>query len=352
MDVQQKLSSDVSFWKRTFSRDSFLFTKEAAITLVGLAIFGFFTYKAPYFAQFGNVMDIARYSAFVAIVGVGWTFLIISEELDLSIGPAYSFCQVMCAWFIVGPGLDPMVAFFGAILVGAFIWATNGFIVTVLRVPSFVVTLGMLAVMMGASLTMTGHHPITVPRDTETILFGLANGKIGPFPAQFFWMVGVCLVGGFVLHKTKFGYQVFATGGNEKAARQAGINTKRVKFLCFVITGAMVGLCGALSVGWIRTTSPVGNQLFTIQVISAVIVGGAALSGGAGSVYGTVVAAFILGMLSTGLIMMGANVDVTFILFGSLIIVVGTLYIVIQQGQTVFITKLRQLIKGRDNINK
>ena len=114
----------------------------------------------------------------------------------------------------------------------------------------------------------------------------------------------------------------------------------------------MVGLCGALSVGWIRTTSPVGNQLFTIQVISAVIVGGAALSGGAGSVYGTVVAAFILGMLSTGLIMMGANVDVTFILFGSLIIVVGTLYIVIQHGQTVFITKLRQLIKGRDNINK
>ena len=76
----QKISSDASFLKRTFTRDSFLLTKEAAITLVGLAIFGFFTYKAPYFAEFGNVMEIARYSTFVAIVGVGWTFLIISED--------------------------------------------------------------------------------------------------------------------------------------------------------------------------------------------------------------------------------------------------------------------------------
>ena len=228
------------------------------------------------------------------------------------------------------------------LVVGAGLGAVNGAIVTVFRVPSFIVTLGMLSVMIGASLVVTGGFPITVPKEVQSSFFTAANGNLGPVPAQVLWMVGVCLLGGFVLRMTPFGSRVYATGGNERAARQAGINTARVKFMCFVITGTLIGLTGALSVGWLRTTSPVGNQLFTIQVIAAVIVGGTSLYGGAGSIYGTLIGALILGSLSTGLILMGVDIDYTFVFFGTIIIVVGTLGVLIRHGQAGLMTVWRR----------
>ena len=331
-----------SFQARLFSRNSPLLGREAAITFVGLAIFALFSFEARYFFTLENLLEVARFSAFAAIVGVGWTYLLITAELDLSVGPMYSFMQIMCAWFMASALLDPWLAFLATLVLGAGFGAVNGIIVTVFRVPSFIVTLGMLSVMIGASLVVTGGFPITVPRDVESSFFAAANGNLGPIPAQVLWLAGVCLLGGFVLKMTPFGSRVYATGGNEKAARQAGINTARVKFACFAITGALVGLAGALSVGWLRTTSPVGNQLFTIQVIAAVIVGGTSLFGGAGSVYGTLIGALILGSLSTGLILMGVSIDWTYVCFGGIIIVVGTLDVLIRYGQTGLMTVWRR----------
>lgn len=326
--------ADESVWSRLTSRNSPLVGREAGITFVALAVFALFSLEARYFFTLGNLLEVARFSAFAAIVGVGWTYLLITAELDLSVGPMYSFMQIACAWLMTSAVLDPWTAFFATIVVGAGLGAVSGAIVTVFRVPSFIVTLGMLSVMIGAALVVTGGFPITVPKGVESSFFAAANGNIGPVPAQVLWMLGVCLVGGFVLKFTPFGSRVYATGGNERAARQAGINTARVKFACFVITGALVGLAGALSVGWLRTTSPVGNQLFTIQVIAAVIVGGTSLYGGAGSVYGTLIGALLLGSLSTGLILMGVSIDWTFVCFGSIIIVVGTLDVLIRHGQS------------------
>ena len=331
-----------SFLARLAGRNSPLFGREAAITFVGLAIFALFSIEARYFFTLDNLLEVARFSAFVAIVGVGWTYLLITAELDLSVGPMYSFMQIMGAFLMTSLVLDPWLAFGLTIIIGAAIGAVNGVIVTVFRVPSFIVTLGMLSVMVGASLVVTGGFPITVPKEVQSSFFTAANGNLGPVPAQVLWMLGICLVGGFVLKMTPFGSRVYATGGNERAARQAGINTARVKFTCFVITGALVGLAGVLSVGWLRTTSPVGNQLFTIQVIAAVIVGGTSLYGGAGSVYGTLIGALILGSLSTGLILMGVDIDWTFVFFGGIIIVVGTLDVVIRQGQVGMMTIWRR----------
>ena len=332
-----------SVWLRLVSRHSPLLGREAAITFVGLAIFALFSIKARYFFTVENLLEVARFSAFVAIVAVGWTYLLITAELDLSVGPMYSFMQITAAWFMTSALLNPWLAFLVTIALGAGLGAVNGAIVTVFRVPSFIVTLGMLSVMVGASLVVTGGFPITVPSDVESSFFAAANGTVGPVPAQVLWLLGVCLLGWFVLKMTPFGSRIYATGGNERAARQAGINTARIKFMCFVITGALVGLAGALSVGWLRTTSPVGNQLFTIQVIAAVIVGGTSLYGGAGSVYGTVIGALILGSLSTGLILMGVDIDWTFVFFGSIIIVVGTLDALIRHGQAGLMTVWRRL---------
>jgi ribose transport system permease protein len=338
--------------KRFLGRHSVLWSREAATTAIGIAIFTLFSLKAPYFLTIDNILETARFTSFVAIVAVGWTYLLIAAELDLSVGPMYSFCQIMCAWFIVRQGATPWLAFFLSILVGAAVGACSGALTTLFGVPSFIVTLGMLSVMLGAALVMTGSFPITVPTSVESSFFAFANGTIGPVPAQVIWMIALCLVGGLVLRLTPFGAHVYATGGNERAARQAGINTVRVKFACFVITGAMVGLVGALSVGWLRTTSPVGNQIFTLQVIASVIVGGSALYGGAGSIYGTLVGAFILGMLSTGLILMGLSSDYTFVVTGLIIIVVGTLDVFLRRGQAGLRTlwrryRLRQALDRR-----
>jgi ribose/xylose/arabinose/galactoside ABC-type transport system permease subunit len=323
-----------SVWRHIFSRNSFLLSREAAITLIGVLIFTVFSIRAPYFLTVDNLFETARFTSFVAIVAVGWTYLLIAAELDLSVGPMYSFCQIMCAWFIVRLGVNPWVAFFLAVLVGAGIGAVSGAFTTVFGVPSFIVTLGMLSILLGGALVVTGSFPITVPTSVESNFFTFANGTLGPVPSQVVWMFVVCIVGGLVLRVTPFGSRVYATGGNERAARQAGIKTGRIKFACFVLTGALVGLVGALSVGWLRTTSPVGNQIFTLQVIASVIVGGAALYGGAGSIYGTLIGALILGMLSTGLILMGISSDYTFVVTGLIIVIVGTLDVLLRRGQS------------------
>ena len=194
-----------TMWARLTGRNSPLVGREAAITFVALAVFALFSIEARYFFTVDNLLEVARFSAFAAIVGVGWTYLLITAELDLSVGPMYSFTQIMCAWLITSAVLDPWLAFLLTIVIGAGLGAVNGAIVTVFRVPSFVVTLGMLSVMIGAALVVTGGFPITVPKGVESSFFTAANGNLGPVPAQVLWMAGVCLLGGFVLKMTPFG---------------------------------------------------------------------------------------------------------------------------------------------------
>jgi ribose transport system permease protein len=301
--------------------------REFGLTLVTLCVFVFFSLSAPHFFGLDNVYDIARVSTYTLIVAVPMTYLFIAGEFDMSVGPNFAVCNVFMATLVANHGMNLWLAALCAIGLGMVIGGINGFVTTVIGVPSFITTLGMLSVLSGIALVVTAASPVPLADGLHSSFFTAANGIIGPLgklPVQVLWGIGVVLIGGFVLRYTVFGYHVYATGGNPKAARAAGISPERVKFLCFVLTGAACGLVGALQVGWLREGDPTIGSDFTLLVMAATIIGGVALTGGEGSIFGTFLGTAIIGMLYNGLILVGVESNWNKFFNGLIIVLVAS----------------------------
>jgi ribose transport system permease protein len=203
------------------------------------------------------------------------------------------------------------------------IGALNGVITTRFGIPSFIVTLAMLTAYRSAALILSGEKPSVT--QGQGSFYGVTGGSIGPLPWLIVWLVVIGIIGGVVLSTWRFGYHVYATGGNLEAARNAGIHTSRVKIICFTLTGGLCGLIAGLLWGYLHTAAPVTGTGFEFRVIGAVIVGGVLLSGGRGTVYGSLMGAVIIGMITSGLVLLGLSQDVGDVATGLLIVTVGTL---------------------------
>jgi ribose/xylose/arabinose/galactoside ABC-type transport system permease subunit len=189
----------------------------------------------------------------------------------------------------------------------------------------------MYSVHNGASLVLSGSFPVTFPTGLHSSFISVSGGTAFGIPAQILWMLAALVIGGSVLKFTPFGYHVYAVGGNVRAARASGIRTERVKILCFVITGGLCGLIGAIQTGWLQTASPTTGPGFELQVIGAVIIGGVAIQGGEGNVYGTFIGAAILGMLDTGIVLMGVDGNYTQLFIGFIIILAASVDVVLRR---------------------
>ena len=195
------------------------FIRQLGITLVGLMIFTLFSVGANNFFTVGNLTEVMRFFSFVGIVGVGMTFLFIAGEFDLSVGSAYGFGTIAMAWMITEHGLSPWTSAVFTIILMTMIGVFNGIVTTVIGVPSFITTLGMFSLLRGASLVLSGSFPINYSELDSSLFSLLGAGKVWGVPKQVWWMLLVVVVGFVVLRSTVFGYRVYATGGNERAAR-------------------------------------------------------------------------------------------------------------------------------------
>jgi ribose transport system permease protein len=265
---------------------------------------------------------VARQISILAIIATGVTFLFIAQEIDLSIGSIYGFLVVFLAYLITKVGVEPWPAMAVMVIVGAGIGLANGLITTRSGIPSFIVTLGMLSILRGAALLLSGGWPILIrPPETHSFLNVTSGHAWGVIPTQVFWMAGIMLLASFVLTRTRFGAHVYATGGNQEAAVLTGIPTKRVKTLCFALTGALCGVAGALLLGQVRSGFPTTGTGYELDIIAAVVIGGTPLFGGAGSILGTLLGAAVLGMITNGLVLLGASAYFEPVAKGSIIIV-------------------------------
>ncbi len=296
------------------------------MTLVAVGLFLFFTTMVPGFFGSGNLSDVAASYSFVAICAMGMTFLLVVGELDLSVGANYGLAQVEAAW-LTTHGISLTYALVITLATSTLVGLINALVTLVGKVPSFIVTVGMLSVLEGLSLYISGGFSIPIPNnENSAFLHSVAGGYWGAIQAPTFWVLGCLAVFGCVLAYTKFGYHVYLTGGNRVAARQIGISVGKVKTACFVITGALAGLSGCLSVSWLGSAqSATGFGDFLLTVIAATIIGGVDLEGGAGSIYGAVVGSAILAILVNGLSLYNVNPAVTTLLTGALIIGAGAL---------------------------
>jgi ribose transport system permease protein len=312
------------FWR------GILVNRNLALFLVGLAIFVFFSVTTATFRDPNNMFDMLRNGARTGIVAVGMAYLMIAGEIDLSVGSVFGFLTVVLGVLIVRYGLDIWLASLAVIVLGCVIGLINGLLTTKLRIPSFIVTLAMLTGYRSLAITVSEQKPWNGP---GTGFFYDITGKfLGPIPWQVVWMVVIMAVGGIVLAQTKFGYHVYATGGNLEGARNSGINTDRIKILCFVITSALCGFCALLIFGDLNIAAPITGTGFELSVIGAVIVGGVALTGGRGTILGVFIGAVIINMITRGLVQMGASQHVGDIATGLLIVAVGTLDILVRRA--------------------
>jgi ribose transport system permease protein len=246
-----------------------------------------------------NLLNIVSETAPITIIAVAMTFVIGAAEIDLSVGSVVGLTSVLTAIELNQLGL------FGAILVGllagVLVGAINGALVTLVRIPSFLVTLGMLGIASGAAQWIANSTPQTIANQTFVNVFG--QGKVGPIQTPIIWMAVIGAVGIVVLRQTVYGRHVLATGGNEEAARFSGVPTKRIKFTVLLVCSVTAAFAGLVNEAFYVGAQYTDGASYNLSAIAAVIIGGTSLFGGRGSVVGTLVGSMLIGLINNGLLL-------------------------------------------------
>jgi ribose transport system permease protein len=247
---------------------------------------------ADSFLTAANLANVLRQNAFIAILAAGMTFVILTGGIDLSVGSVVGLSGVVAAGLLAAGAAMP-AAIAAALGVGLAVGTVNGFAVTTLRVPAFVVTLAMMLVVRGAAFKYTDARTIT----------GLppAFGVLGGGAAAAACMLSVFALSWLVLARTRFGRHVHAVGGNPAAAWLAGVPVERVRFVVFMVSGLTAGLAGVLVAARLNAGYPRAGEYYELDAIAAVVVGGTSLFGGRGSIWGTLAGAFFIGILNNAL---------------------------------------------------
>lgn len=273
------------------------------------------------FTSPNNLLNIFRQTATISIMAVAMTYVIAAAEIDLSIGSVAGLAAVVSAMTIDSFGLIPGIA--AGLAVGAIAGAISGGLVAWLKVPSFLVTLGMLGLVVGVARWITESAPIPIADQTFIAIFGGAD--LGPIPGLLIWVAAAVSIGAIVMNKTKFGRHVRATGGNLVAAGYTGVKTARIKFMVLLLSGVVASLAGMLYAGRLQSGRFQWGTGDELSVIAAVILGGTSLFGGRGQVVGSLFGALFIGLINNGLILAGLDVSQQQVVRGAIIILAVTL---------------------------
>lgn len=285
--------------------------------LAGLALIAFFLIFAPNFASAGNLLNIAKDTSFLAILALGFALALTIAELDLSIAEVASLAAVAAGW-VIQAGHDPAFAVLAALAVGAGLGAFNGFGVTVLKVPSLIVTLGTAAIAKGLAFMIT--QGVSFVGRWPAGFTGLARGTTLGLP-NLIWFLLVATGFSYLLLKwTRTGAHMAATGEADEAARLAGIATLRMKRLGLLLAGIFASITAVLLAANLSSAAPNMAGDYFLYAIAAVLLGMTMFEPGKPNVFGTVFAALVLKVLGNGLVLMGAPYYVQDIVLGAIII--------------------------------
>lgn len=301
--------------------------RETGVLVALIIMIVFLALATPAFLNVRNLLNVGRQISLLGIMSVGMTFVLISGEVDLSVGSVYALVGLVAGMMLIaGWGIVPAISL--ALLIGAFVGWLNGWFSTYGQLPSFITTLGMMSVVRGAALLITNGEAVAVnessgidPQILEQFYY-LGQGRVfNLIPMQLVCFIIVAVLGAILLSKTTFGFKIYAVGGSEKAARVSGINVYQVKIWAFIITGFLSGLAGILGIAFLPSgqAGRVGIGL-ELDVIAATIVGGASLAGGEGTILGTVFGVLIIGVLRNGLVLLGVSAFWQEVAIGAVII--------------------------------
>ena len=268
------------------------------------------------FLTVSNLVNIGRQSAPIAVMAVGMAFALAASEIDLSIGSVAALSSLVAAEAVGDYGF--VVGAAAALSAGAAIGLANGLIAVKIRIPSFLVTLGMLGIVSGVARNMNNLQSLPIRNDAFLAIFGA--GSLGPVSSLLIWTAVVGLLGHLALHQLRWGRHVLAVGADRSAAASLGINTDRVRIGALVVSAAGASFAGVLLAGRLAIGRHDLGENLLLTVIAAVVIGGTNLFGGRASVAGAIVGSVVMAMLNNGLILMGLRVSDQLIARGVIII--------------------------------
>lgn len=300
-----------------------------------------FSLASPNFLQFNNIVGILLATAVNGVLALGVTFVIITGGIDLSIGTVMTFSAVMTGVFITYWQLPVPIGILGGILMGALAGVVNGAVIAKMKIPPFISTLGIMYVAKGLSLVISGLKPIYFNDTPEfrPIAMGSALGAVFPdaevlqIPNAVFILFGAAIIASLILTRTVLGRYTFALGSNEEATRLSGVNVDRWKIAVYTVCGTFAGLGGVMMASRLNSAQPALGQGYELDAIAAVVIGGTSLSGGEGTIQGTIIGAFVMSVLVNGLRILSVPQEWQIVVTGGIIVVAVYLDILRRRNQ-------------------
>jgi ribose transport system permease protein len=281
-------------------------------------MFIFFSFTSDKFFSISNLSNIIVQSAIIAIVGIGQTIVMLSGGINLSVGSIVSFVGIVMG-LILKAAIPIPAAIIFVLLIGAFIGFITGLIIAYGKVPSFIVTLGMMGVLLGATLVANNGNPVAGFTPEFSLL--ATYSVFGVIPI-FLIYVAVLFTGTYImLTKTVFGRHIYALGGNRASAWLSGVKINKVEIIVYILGGVFSAFAGIMLVSRMNYAAPTAASNYAIDSIAAVVIGGTAMSGGVGNVFGTLLGALLLGMLKNGLTMLNVSAYSQQVIIGAVIII-------------------------------
>jgi ribose transport system permease protein len=290
-----------------------------------IVLFVGFSIASPFFRTFENFVGILLATAVNGVLALGVTFVIITAGIDLSVGTVMTFSAVMTAVFITNWGWPLPLGILGGVLAGTLAGFVNGNVISRMKIPPFIATLGMLNIARGLSLVISELHPIYF-NDTPAfreMAMGSVLGNIIPgleVPNAVFIMFGAAIIANLILTRTILGRYTFALGSNEEATRLSGVNTAVWKTAVYTLAGFFSGVAGVLIASRLNSAQPALGFGYELDAIAAVVIGGTSLSGGEGSILGTIIGAFIISTLTNGLRILSVPQEWQIVITGCIVI--------------------------------
>jgi ribose transport system permease protein len=305
------------------------------LLLAALVLLGLFRLKVPMFLAADNLVDLAQQISINAILAFGMTLVILIGGIDLSVGALLALTGTVAAYGMIGAGsglgLGVVAGVAIALGVAAVAGLCNGICAARTAMPAFIITLATMQIERGAALRFNEGRPMAIPEQYGLFL-KLGNHRLGDvLPVPVLVMLALFVLAAVLLHRTRFGQQVYAIGGNREAARFTGIPIARVETLVYMVCSVFAGIAGLINTAQLYSAEPASGVGFELNAIAAAVVGGTSFTGGRGTMYGTLLGAVIIGILDKGLNQAGVHFSFQYIIKGAVIL--GAVYLDVRRRE-------------------
>ncbi|MHB0952461.1 MAG: ABC transporter permease [Allorhizobium sp.] len=321
--TDQDHNASGSLHSRLLAEAGKLFQVREFNVLIALVVVGaLISLYTPYFFTTNNLMGVFRAFSLTAIMSIGMVMVIITGGIDLSVGSAMGLASLVTA-LCFSMGYPTEVSIAAGLGVGLIFGLCNGLLITFIGLPPFIATLGTLSIGRGLMYMITRGVPVT-PETPESFAI-LGQGYLGPVPVPVIIMVVLMLIFAVIMRRTRFGRHIYATGGNEHAARLSGVKVDRVKLSVYVLSSTIAALAGVIGFSRYLSAEPASGFGSELDVIAAAAIGGASLAGGVGSVTGAVIGAALVGVIANGVVLLNINTYAQQAITGGVILIAVSL---------------------------